>query len=119
MCTSTAAVAEAVPAQPAMVIGDSTVEKSAIGTSVPLVARHPAGTGDGDGEGEGVGLGDGVGVGVGEGVGLGDGVGVGDGLGVGVAFGATVNDRVFVDEAVHARSLAYIEKVYEPAASPL
>ena len=52
-------------------------------------------------------------------MGLGDGVGVGDGLGVGVAFGATVNDRVSVDEPFHARSLAYIEKVYEPAASPL
>ena len=38
MCTSTVAVADALPAQPAMVIGDSTVEKSAIGTSVPLVA---------------------------------------------------------------------------------
>ena len=115
MCTSTVAVADALPAQPEMVIGDSTVERSGIGTSVPLVAAHPAGLGDGDG----VGLGDGVGVGVGDGVGLGDGVGVGDGLGVGVAFGATVNDRVSVDEPFPARSIAYIENVYEPAASPL
>ena len=81
---------------------------------MPLVATHPAGLGLGV-----TGSVTAWASAVGEGVGLGDGVGVGDGLGVGVAFGATVNDRVFVDEAVHARSLAYIEKVYEPAASPL
>src|SRR6478735_3537627 len=97
MCTSTVAVADALRAQPEMAIGDSTVERSGIGTSVLLLATHPVGVGVGDGDGLGLGL----------------------GLGVGVALGSTVNDRVFVDEAVHARSLAYIEKVYEPAASPL
>ena len=105
MCTSTVAVADALPAQPETVTGDSTVVKSEIGTSVPLVTAQPLGPGDGDG------LGDGDGVGLG--------VPVGVGVGVGVALGSTVNDRVFVDEAFHARSRACIEKVYEPAASPL
>src|SRR5690348_2988817 len=73
MCTSTVAAADALPAQPAMVIGDSTVERSGICTSVVLVAAHPAGLGDGDG----VGLGEGDGVGLGEGDGVGVGVGVG------------------------------------------
>src|SRR3954453_9655184 len=65
MCASTVAVADALPAQFEMVIGDSTVARSGIGTSVPLVAAHPAGLGDGDGVGLGVGdaVGDGVGVG--------------------------------------------------------
>ena len=135
MCTSTVAAADALPGQPETVIGDSTVERSGIGTSVVFVAAHPAGPGNGVGEGDGVvlgvgvgvGGGDGVGLGVAVGVGLGDGVGLGVGLGdgvglgvgVGVALGSTVNDRVFVDEAFHARSRACIEKVYEPAASPL
>src|SRR3954453_23700861 len=70
MCTTAVAVADALPAQPAMVIVDSTVERSGIATSAPLVAAHPAGLGDGDGDGDG------------DGVGLGD--GDGDGLGVGV-----------------------------------
>src|ERR1700754_3918412 len=55
MCASTVAVAAALPEQPEMRIGDSTVERSAICTSLPLVAAHP------------IGLGDGVGVGVGSG----------------------------------------------------
>src|SRR3954447_12965266 len=60
MCTSTVAFADALPAQPAMVIGDSTVERSGICTSVPLVAAQPGlGDGDGDGDGEGDGVGDG------------------------------------------------------------
>src|SRR4051812_16999570 len=65
MCTSTVAVADALPAQPEIAIGDSTVERSGIGTSVLLLATHPAGlgAGDGDGEGEGEGEGDGVGAG--------------------------------------------------------
>src|SRR5690349_10200613 len=117
MCTSTVAAADALPGQPETVIGDSTVERSGIGTSVGLVAAQPAGTGVGLGVGPGDGDGDGLGVAVG--VGLGDGVGLGVGVGVGVGLGSTVNDRVFVDEAVHARSLAYIEKVYEPAARAL
>ena len=71
MCTSTVAAADALPGQPETVIGDSTVERSGIGTSVVLVAAHPAGPGDGDG----VALGDGVGLGDGDGVGLGVGVG--------------------------------------------
>ena len=59
MCTSTVAVAEALPGQPATVIGDSTVERSGIATSVPLVSvlQLPAG-------GVGVGVGVGVGTGV-------------------------------------------------------
>src|SRR5262245_40401657 len=36
MCTSTVAVAKALPGHPAIVIGDSTVETSGIGTSAPL-----------------------------------------------------------------------------------
>ena len=56
MCTSTVAVADALPAQPEMVIGDSTVERSGICTSVPLVAAHPVGDGDGDGLGVGLGV---------------------------------------------------------------
>ena len=51
MCASTVAVADALPAQPETVIGDSTVERSGICTSVLLVAAHPAGLGDGDGVG--------------------------------------------------------------------
>src|SRR5690349_4818365 len=54
MCTSTVALADAVPAHPVTAIGDSTVVKSAIGTSVPLVATQPAGPGEGDGLGVGV-----------------------------------------------------------------
>src|SRR3954447_17220006 len=61
MCTSTVAVADALPGQPAMVIGDSTVERSGICTSPPLVSAHPAGLGDGVGVDVGVGLGVGVG----------------------------------------------------------
>ena len=82
MCTSTVAVADALPAQPATVIGDSTVERSGICTSLPLVAAHPAGLGVGM-VGLGVGDGDGVALGVGDGVGL----GVGDGVGLGVGDG--------------------------------
>ena len=99
MCTSTVALADALPAQPETAIGDSTVERSAICTSLPFVAAHPVGLGDGLGVGLGVGvglgLGDGVGLGVGDGVGLGDGVGdgVGLGVGVGVGVGAIVNER--------------------------
>ena len=106
MCTSTVAVADALPAQPETVIGDSTVERSGICTSVPLVAAQPVGLGDGDGDGDGDGLGDGVGA-------------VGVGLGVGVGSGSTVNDRVSGDEPFSARSIACIENVYEPAPSPL
>src|SRR4051794_2994608 len=61
MCTSTVAAADALPAQPETAIADSTVERSGIGTSVVLVATHPAGLGEGVGEGDGVGLGVGVG----------------------------------------------------------
>ena len=75
MCTSTVAVADALPAQPARLIDDSTVVRSGICTSVLLVAVQLVG--DGDGLGDGVGLGDAVGVGLGDGVGLGLGVGVG------------------------------------------
>src|SRR3954464_11868802 len=92
MWTSTVAVADALPAQPETVIGDSTVERSGIGTSVPLVAAHAVGLGDGDGVALGVGVGlgggDGVGLGVAVAVGLGDGVGLGVAVGVGVAFGS-------------------------------
>ena len=49
MCTSTVAVADALPGQPEMVIGDSTVARSGIATSVLLVAAHPVGLGDGVG----------------------------------------------------------------------
>src|SRR4051794_6658407 len=65
MCTSTVAAADALPAQPAMVIGDSTVERSGICTSVPLVAAHAVGDGEGDGVGLGEGEGEGDGVGLG------------------------------------------------------
>src|SRR3954452_17534066 len=68
MCASTVAVADALPAQPARLIGDSTVERSGIGMSVPLVAAQPFGPGDGDGVALGVGLGVAVGVGLGVGV---------------------------------------------------
>src|SRR3954447_3949846 len=61
MCTSTVLVAAALPGQPVMVIGDSTVERSGIWTSVLLVAVHVAGEGEGDGVG--LGAGDGVAVG--------------------------------------------------------
>jgi hypothetical protein len=64
-----------------MTIGDSTVERSGIWTSLRLVAAHPVGLGDGDG----VALGDGVGVGLGVDVAVGLGVGVEVGVGVGVA----------------------------------
>src|SRR4051812_11674072 len=109
MCTSTVAAADALPGQPATVIGDSTVERSGICTSVSLLAAHPAGLG--------VGLGDGVGLGLAVGVGLGDGVGVG--VGLGVAVGSTVNDRVAADERFPARSIVYVENMYAPGASPL
>src|SRR5262245_37880109 len=94
MCTSTVALADALPAQLVIAIGDSTVEKSAIGTSAPLVAVHPAGPGDGDGDGLGDGLGDGVGVGV----------------------VATVNDRVAGDGSVRPLLVARTVNVYEPSA---
>src|SRR3954464_6480693 len=55
MCTSAVAVADALPAQPEMRIGDSTVERSAIGKSLPLVPTQPVGLGDGVGVGVGVG----------------------------------------------------------------
>src|SRR3954453_10844710 len=107
MWTSTVAVADALPAQPAIVIGDSTVERSGICPSALLLATHPAGPGDGDGLAVGVGDGDGVALAVGDGVGLGEGVGDG----VGVAPGSTVNDRVSADEPLPARSIVYIENV--------
>src|SRR4051812_6426409 len=90
MCTSTVAVAEALPGQPATVIGDSTVERSGIGTSVPLVAAQPFGPGDG------VGLGDG------DGVGLGD----GDGVGLGVGVGVVLAPRLMVQESMRPMSAA-------------
>src|SRR4051812_32148141 len=90
MCASTVALADALPAQPETVIGDSTVERSGIGTSVPLVATQPAGPGDGDGDG----------LGVGDGVGLGDGDGVGLGVGVGLA------PRLMVQESMRPMSAA-------------
>src|SRR3954454_23349958 len=68
MCTSTVALAGALPGQPAIVIGDSTVERSGICTSVLLVAAHPVGLGDGVAVGVGLGVGVDVGVGVGVGV---------------------------------------------------
>src|SRR3954447_22360768 len=92
MCTSTVAVADALPAQPETVIGDSTVERSGIGTSVVLVAAQPFGPGDGDG----VALGDGVGLGDVDGVGLGE----GDGVGVGPA------PRLMVQESMRPMSAA-------------
>ena len=91
MCTSTEAVADALPGQFAMVIGDSTVVRSGICTSVLLVATQLVGDGDGDG----------------------------DGLGDGIGLGSTVNDRVTGDETFCARSIARAENVYEPALSPL
>src|SRR3954466_2177854 len=45
MCASTVAVADALPAQPETVIGDSTVAGSGIGRWVVLVAAHAAGPG--------------------------------------------------------------------------
>ena len=89
MCTSTVADADASPAQPEIAIGDSTIERSGIATSVALVAAHPVGTGVGDGLGLGVGVAVGLGVGLGVTVGVGVelGVVVGVGLGVGVGFG--------------------------------
>src|SRR5262245_37080746 len=74
MCTATVALADAVPGQPVMVSGDSTVERSGICTSLLLLAAQP------------VGLADGVGVGLGDGVSVGGGLDVGVGLGVGVGF---------------------------------
>src|SRR5262245_10842995 len=61
MCTSTVALAEALPGQPEMLIADSTVERSGIATSAPLLVAHPIGLGDGDGDGVGVGVAVGVG----------------------------------------------------------
>src|SRR5262245_25665366 len=81
MWTSTVAVAAALPGQPAMVTGDSTVVRSGICTSVLLVTPQPVGAG--------VGAGGGLGVGVGVGLGVGVGVGLGAGVGVGVAAVAT------------------------------
>src|SRR3954454_21594225 len=77
MCTSTVAAADALHAQPETLIGDSTVVRSGICTSVLLVAVQLFGPGDGDGLGDG--LGDAVGVGLGVAVGVGLGVGVGRG----------------------------------------
>src|SRR4051794_36826645 len=57
MWTSTVAVADALPGQLEMVIGDSTVARSGICTSGLLVAVQPAGPGDGDGDGDGLGVG--------------------------------------------------------------
>src|SRR5689334_180038 len=65
MWASTVAVADALPGQPEMVIGDSTVERSGICTSVLLMAAHPGGLGGADGVGLGVGVGVGLGVGAG------------------------------------------------------
>src|SRR3954462_5447427 len=92
MCTSTVAVADALPAHPEMLIGDSTVERSGIGTSLLLVAVHPAG------------LGDGVGLGVGDAVGLGE--GEGDGVGVGDAVGAGPAPRLMVQASMRPMSAA-------------
>src|SRR4051794_31513048 len=66
MWTSTVAVVAALPGQPVMVIGDSTVERSGICTSVELVAAQFVGLGDGVGVGEEVGVGLDVGMGVGD-----------------------------------------------------
>src|SRR5436190_5918167 len=41
MCTSTVAVADALPEQPEIAIDDSTVDRSGIATSVPFVPEHP------------------------------------------------------------------------------
>ena len=71
MCTSTVALSDVSPAQPEIAIGDSTIERSGIATSVALVAAHPVGTGDGLGLGVGVAVGLGVGLGVAVGVGVG------------------------------------------------
>ena len=60
MCTSTVAVADALPAQPETVIGDSTVERSGICTSVPLVAAQPSGSATVTARAVGVGLGVGL-----------------------------------------------------------
>ena len=76
-------------------------------STVALADAPPAQPGVGDGLGEG------------DGVGLGDGVGEAVAVGVGVAVGLTVNDRVSADEPFPARSIARVEKVYEPAPSPL
>src|SRR4051812_35732807 len=90
MCTSTVALADAVPGQPETVIGDSTVERSGIGTSVPLLTVHPAGLGDGDG------------------------VGLGVGVGVGLGVVATVNDWVAGDSSVLPLLVARTVSVYGP-----
>src|SRR3954454_13713549 len=81
-----------------MVIGDSTVERSGIGTSVLLLAAQPVGLGDG------VGLGVGDGVGLGEGDGEAVGLGVGDGVGVGV--GVAPAARLRVQESMRPMSAA-------------
>src|SRR3954471_18300031 len=92
MCTSTVAAADALPAQPEIVIGDSTVDRSGICTSVLLLATHSAGLGDDDG------------VGLGDGDGAGDGVGLGDGDGDGV--GAGPAPRLMVQESMRPMSTA-------------
>ena len=74
---------------------------------MPLLAAQP-GLGDGDGLGDGRSAWDSA---------TASGEAVGDG--VGVALGSTVNDRVAGDETFSARSIARVEKVYEPAPSPL
>src|SRR4051794_33515412 len=105
MCTSTVEVADALPAHPEMLIGDSTVERSGIGTSLLLVAVHPAGLGDGDG----------VGLGVGDAVGLGEGEGDGDGDGEGDGVVPAVNDCVAGEAStLPASSRARTENVYVP-----
>src|SRR5262245_55552838 len=85
MWTSTVAVADALPGQPVMVIGDSTVMRSGIFMSLLLVAAQPVELGDGVGLGVGVGVGLEVGVGVGLEVGVGVALEVGVGVGVDAA----------------------------------
>src|SRR5262245_20775611 len=91
MCTSTVADADAAPGQLEMVIADSTVERSGIRTSMPLVAEHPVESG--------------VGLGLGVGVEFGMGVGVGEGAAVGVGVGA-VAPRLMVQESMRPTSAA-------------
>jgi hypothetical protein len=64
MCTSTVAAADALPGQPVIVIGDSTVARSGICTSPLLVVAQPVGVGVGVGLGVDVGVAVGLGVGV-------------------------------------------------------
>src|SRR5690348_12203454 len=89
MCTSTVAAAAALPGQPAIVIDDSTVVRSGICTSLPLVAAHPAGLG--------------VAVGLCVGVGLGVDVGVRAGFGAGVGVAPS---RLMVHESMRPTSAA-------------